>query len=112
MTAPVLRMAGIARGAQPRPGSEFRQPEIRELRVAVARDQDVLRLDVAMHDLRFVGGGETVGDTDEHLDDLTPGVALMGPLPQRTAIDELGDQVLAILIVARVVYGDDVGMIQ
>jgi hypothetical protein len=36
----------------------FRQPEVENLHPAVARQEDVLRLQIPMHDAAAVGGGE------------------------------------------------------
>ena len=46
---------------------QLRQPEVRQLRRAVGLDQDVLRLDVAVHDARLVGDVQRVGEPREAL---------------------------------------------
>ena len=92
---------------------ELRQPEVGQLRVAALRDQDVLWLDVAVQNARLMGRGQRVGDIYQQLDGLAP-LALRSsrPLSQRAAIDELGDQILAALELARIVHGDDVRVIE
>ena len=89
------------------------QPEIRELGVATLRDEDVRRLDIAVEDTGGVSDGEPVGDTREELDDLPPRATLASDPPlERAAVDVLRDQVLPACHFARVVYGQDMGMIQ
>ena len=66
-----------------------------------------------MQDAGRVRHRESVANTDEHLDDLTPGPAFrVCPSLQRAAIDEFGDQVLLTLELADIVDREDVGMIQ
>ena len=56
-----MRRRLLALGAADGPG---REAEIEHLRVALRRDDDVVGLDVAMHDARGVRVGERVGDLD------------------------------------------------
>jgi hypothetical protein len=71
-------------------GGHRRQPEIEQLDVAAARDQDVGRLQIAMNDAGRVSGDETVGDLQGELDDPLRRVAR----PDRRALDELHHQVV------------------
>jgi hypothetical protein len=43
----------------------FREPKIRQLRVAVFRDENIGRLEIAVQDPRGVGGGQAIGDAGE-----------------------------------------------
>ncbi len=91
---------------------QLREAEVGELRVAVLREQDVLGLDVAVQDPGLVCYGDPIGHADQELHDLLPPARLSGPLAQRAAVDVLRDQVLAILVFARVVHRHDVRMVQ
>jgi hypothetical protein len=101
---------GVAAG---RSVVQLRQPEVGELRVARRGDQDVFGLDVAVQDAGAVRGGEAVGDACEQLERVAP-VALRGvnPILERSAVDELRDEILTIVELAGVVDGDDVRMVQ
>ena len=91
---------------------QLRETEVRQLRVAALREQDVLGLDVAVQDARLVRGRDRVRDAGQQLDDRPPAVRPSRPLPQRAAVHVLGDQVLPLAILAGVVHGHDVRMIQ
>ena len=92
---------------------KFRQPEVGQLGVAALRDQDVLGLDVAVQDAGVVRRGEPIGDTGQQLDGLAPAALRSSrPIPERAAVDELGDQILPALELARVVHRDDVRVIE
>ena len=82
-----------------------RQTEIEDLRAAVPGQQDVLRLQIAVHDAGRMRRGQAAGDLGgdvERLPQAEPGVA------QRLAVDELADDVA----LADVVDGDDIGVAQ
>ena len=66
-----------------------REPEVGDDRAAVTRDEHVLRLDVAMDEPGLMRGGDAVGGTEETCEDLVAIARLVGPLPQRHAVDEL-----------------------
>jgi hypothetical protein len=83
----------------------LRQTEIEDLRAAIPGQQDVLRLQIAVHDAGRVRRGQAAGDLGgdvEHLPQAEPGAA------QRLAVDELADDVA----LADVVDGDDIGVAQ
>ena len=93
--------------------AQLRQAEVRQLRVAALRDQDVLGLDVTMQNAGVVRRGQTIGDADDQLDDVLPRPwARLDPVPERAAVNELGDQVLAPVELAGVMDREDVGMIE
>ena len=70
------------------------QAEVGQLGVAVLRDEDVVRLDVAVDDARSVRGGQAVGDADQEFDDLPPCVTRrIRPRLERAAVDELRDEI-------------------
>ena len=52
-------------------GLHFRQPEIQSLRPPVAGEQDVVGLEIAMHDAGVMSGGESAGDLRGHFEGLT-----------------------------------------
>ena len=57
--------------------------------------------------------GEAVGHSCQQVEDLPPAALLRArPVMQRSAVDELGDQVLSALELAYVVHGQDVRMVQ
>ena len=92
---------------------QFRQAEIGQLGVAALRDQNVLGLDVAVQNAGLVRRGESVGDAGQQLDDLAPAARRSScPIPERAAVDELGDQILTALELARIVHGENVRMIE
>jgi hypothetical protein len=94
--------------ADPRSGPG--QPEVSDLdRIAVA-EQDVLRLDVPVHDPRLVGGSQAAehpADDVERLARAEP-AALAQQFPQRPAGDVLHDQVQQASVGTLVVDGDHV----
>ena len=85
-------------------------PEVRELHLPVARAENVLRLDVAVHEVRRVRGLERSADLDADRDDLggrqpaTPR-ELVG---ERLAVDVLHDDVRPAFVLADVVDLHDV----
>ena len=92
---------------------QSRQTEIRQFGVSILPDQDVVRLNIAMHDARGVGGRQTVGHSHQHLHDLPPGAFFRaGPILQRAAINELSDQILAAIKIASVMNGENMRMIE
>jgi hypothetical protein len=92
---------------------QFGQAKVGEFRITAPGDQDILRLDIAMQDPGLMRRGESVGDAGEQFDDVPPR-SLFGAAPgaERPAIDILGDQILTSLMLAHVVDGDDVGMVE
>ena len=67
----------------------LRDPKVGDYRV-VAPEQDVIRLDVPMHDAARVGLGERVGNFSHGSDNIRDGQLVLArdPLAQRLAIDE------------------------
>ena len=97
---------------------ELRETEVENLHAAVVRDEDVLRLQIAMDDALLVRGGEAVRDLhrvsfDEALRTRRsrPAVAAQ-PLAQRLALEQLRDDVRRAVVRADVVDREDVRMIQ
>src|SRR6185436_1973243 len=75
-----------------------RQPKIRDLDTAVTRDEDVAGLEVSMDDARVVRRDEPARGRAEDGDDL--GLrpwTLVEPLPQRGPVDEVHDDVHAVI---------------
>ena len=88
---------------------KFRQPEIGQLGVAALRDQNVLGLDVAVQNAGLVRRGESIGDAASATRPSAASRASRAliPIPERAAIDEFGDQILAALELARIVHRDE-----
>src|SRR4029077_19490498 len=92
---------------------QLRETEVGELRIATLGDKNIVRLDVAVQDAGRVRSGQSIGNADEHVDDLFPGSRLvMHPVLQRTAIDELGHQVLSAVDLTAFEDGEDMRMIE
>ena len=86
--------------------------EVGDLGRALAVDQHVLRLDVAVHDVVRVGAAERAGDLDRVGDRLVDRQAAHAAdaLLERLALDVLEDDVGAALVLAGVDHADDVRM--
>jgi hypothetical protein len=85
--------------------SLFRQTKVKNLRASFAREHDIVRLQIAMHDAGGVCGSQTLGDLHSHFDSLACPEFCSA---QRFAIHQLSDQI----VLPDVVDGHDVGMIQ
>jgi hypothetical protein len=89
------------------------QPEIQNLHVAVARDHDVVRLQIAMHQTGRVRRRQPVGHLRGDIDRLRRGHrAGLDHAPQSVAADQFGSDPVCAVIAADVVNGDDVGVIE
>ena len=89
------------------------QTKVRQLGIAVPRNQNVLRLDVAMQDAGVVRRRERVRHASQQFDDLAPCPRFgSSPRAERSTIDELGHQVVAALELGGLVDRDNVGMIE
>ena len=88
---------------------ELGEAEVEELHPAVARQEDVLGLQVAVDDAGGVGGREALRDLDrgggDGLDRERPAVE---PVPERLALEELGDEVGDAVVAPDVEDGEDV----
>jgi hypothetical protein len=77
--------------------SFFRQldeAEVENLHVAVRRDEDIFRFQIAMHDPLVVGGGKPAGDLHRVLDGFTHRDRLAGQAcPQRFPLEQFRDDV-------------------
>ena len=88
--------------------------EVGELDVAVASDQDVTRLHVAMSQAPIVGGSQSAGHLGRGAS-RTPwrhGSVALQESGQVCPVDVLGDEVCARAVRAEVVYGRDVLVVQ
>ena len=107
--APALRLA--ARFADRL--RHLRQPEIQNLRVSALGDKDVRRLDVAVDDSRRVRGIQRVGNLDPQRQN---GLGLHRPpadaVLQRHPVEILHHQEGLLAVLADLVNGADVGMVQ
>ena len=92
---------------------EFRQAEVEDLGETVARDHQVFRLEVAVHDARLMGLREPVGDRGGHLQRAPrlhrPGLQ---NLSQGLPLDELHAEIGLGLRLPEVVDGDDGRMVE
>ena len=93
----------------------LRQPEVRQLHVALVCQQDIGRLDVAVNDLPTIPGvvegpRDLVGDADGLLDGKLE--APPQPILEGLPIDILHGEVVVSLVLARFVDHDDVGMVE
>ena len=92
---------------------QLREAEVGDLHAAVAIEQHVLRLDVAVHDAAVVRELQRVADLRDDAQRLRgrqPSRALH--LPQVHAVDELHQQVVQAARLAEVVDGDDVRVLK
>ena len=109
VTAAMVRVAseGSSRGL-------LGEPEVEHLDRAGARGQhDVFGLEIAMHDAGGVRGGHGVGDLDGDFDGAADGTASIAQEgAQSVALDEFGDQEGLAVVLAELVDGDDVGVVQ
>jgi len=81
---------GVAQGLdQGLGGQHGGDAEIADLDAAVAPEQDVVGLEVAVHDARVVGCLEAPGRAQVHAHDLAPGTLVFLPHPQIDAVDTL-----------------------
>jgi hypothetical protein len=97
------RHRGVAGGA--------REAEVEHARAAVAADEHVVRLEVAVDDAGVVGGGEAAARPEEQRDDVAPRARPGGePLLELDAVDELHRDPHAIAGRPDVEHADDVGV--
>ena len=89
------------------------QPEVQDLDASILRDEEVLGLQVPVHDPLLVGGGEAVRDLDRVFDRLPLGQRAGGdPPPQRFPFEQLRDDIGSSLVRPDVVHRHDVGVVQ
>src|SRR5205814_6438322 len=105
-----LGLDGVAvRRRRPRP--RLGQAEVEQLYHAVARDEDVLRLEVAMDDAARVRRREAVGDGRADLDGPPPRQrAALQEAAQRVALEQLRDDVGEVALLLELVEREDVRM--
>ena len=91
-----------------------RDAEVSHLCATVAVQQDVLRLDVAMHEAVLVGEPQRAGDLDRDLERLTDVQPALphDELLEVLTLDVLEDDVLASVLLSPVDDRDDVRMLQ
>jgi hypothetical protein len=89
------------------------QAEIQDLHAAIARDEDILRLQIAVDDAVLVRRRQAEGDLLRAFGSrFRLERAGLQALAQRPAFEQLRDQVRQAVVRADVVYGEDVGMVQ
>jgi len=90
-----------------------RHAEVENLEVPVFREEQVLGLEIAVHDALLVHGGQPEGDLHAHLDRLARRQrALRQPFPQRLAHQQLGHQVRRVALAAHVEHREHVGVVE
>ena len=104
------RGLGLESGAGLR---QLGEAEVEDLHPAVAGDEDVLGLQVAVDDALVVRGGEAAGDLDGVVDGLARRQRRGADArAQRLAFEQLRDDVGRAVVAADVVDGEDVRMIE
>ena len=92
---------------------QLRQPEVEYFHLAVIGDEDVRRLDVAVHDAGMMGSLEGVGDltaeVEHHIDRQRSAV---DPAAERAALEQLHHEKRQAVVLADVVHRADVRVIQ
>lgn len=91
---------------------ELGHAEVGDLGPAVARDHDVVRLEVAVDDARVVRARQSVRDLRHQLDPRGHAAAFALPLGERLAVDQLHGQEVHVALVAGVVHRHDGRMIE
>src|SRR5262249_20501453 len=92
---------------------EFCNSKVEHLHISVRPEHDVLRLDVAMNNSRLVSGGERTRDLDSDVDSFTQLYRSAGQtLTQRLAFDQFAGDIMNRAILADLVNGQDVWMIE
>jgi hypothetical protein len=85
------------------------EAEVGHLRLSIAVEEDVLRLEVAVDQAGVVGGGEAAAGSNELLEDVGPGARSGAqPLAERVSLQVLHGDEQAAVGGAHVVDGDDV----
>jgi hypothetical protein len=93
--------------------TQFRDAEIEDLGAAIARQEDVVRLQIAMDDSLLVRRGQSVRDLQRGIDGAPRWQrTAFQPLAQRHAFEQLADDVRRPTLVADVVNRQQVGMIE
>ncbi len=92
---------------------QFGEAEIKNLRQAVAGDEQVLGLEIAMEDAPRVSGGKAAGDLHANLDRFASRErAAVEPLTQRGALEEFADDVRSAAVRANVEDSQNVRMVE
>ena len=100
-------------GGDGRNGDELGQAEIQDLDMAVAGQEDVRGLEVAMDHALVVGGGQAAGDLNGVVDGL-PGSQRAGvePLAQRFALEQFDHDERRALVGPEIVDRDQIRVVQ
>jgi hypothetical protein len=89
------------------------QPEVENLHAAVSSDEDVLRLEIPVHDTFIMGGSQALGDLAGIFDRFTFRDGAAGePLAQCGSFEQLGDKIGRTLFSADRVDRQDIRMVQ
>ena len=89
------------------------EAEIENLQPRVAREEEVVGLDVAMDDALFVRRGQAGGRLPREVDRFRRRQrTLAEPRRERFALEELGDDVRAPVVRADVEHSDDIGVVE
>ena len=101
-----LRQGGVGLGAG--------DAEVRQLHLALGRDQDVRGLHVAVHDAGLVRGGQRVGGLAQQRCGLVGGEGPVLPhqLGERAPLDVLHDQPVLVALLDQVEDRDHVGVVE
>jgi hypothetical protein len=92
---------------------ELCEAEVEDLDASVRRDENIGRLEVAMHDADRVRGSEGARDSSRDFDrGRRPQRASAKPLRDGLPVEELGDQIGPVVLLPDVVYRDHIGMVE
>ena len=113
----MIALASEIAAPGPSPMQDLGDPEVGEIRVAVLGEEDILRLHVAVDDPATVGVVERTGDRREdgdHLRSLEAARLALGVemLVEIAAIDVLHHQIDMPIMLADIVNGQDMGVLQ
>jgi hypothetical protein len=94
-------------------GGQLRDAEIQDLGLPALRDEDVRRLDVAMHDAFGVRGFESIGDLNGEVEDKIQRKRLTSnALFQGRALKQLHHEKMMAVDLSDLMDGADMGMVQ
>ena len=85
------------------------EAEVEDLDPAVVRDEDVVRLEVAVNDPLVVSSGEATSDLERVVEGLATEGSALEAYPQGVALEQLRDDVGRAVVRADIVDGEDVG---
>src|SRR5581483_10728948 len=92
--------------------SELCETEIENFHPAVVQDKDVLRLQITVNHAFLMGSGQPAGDLHAVVDSLALRNRSLKLLSQGLALEQLRNQILRAVVLAEIMDGEDVGVIE